>query len=255
VSQASATLPEARRVPLSDETATILRTAILRGELAPRSRLNEARLAQQLRISRGPVREALRGLEQEGFIVSVPHRGSFVTEITADDVTEMLAVRERLEPLAIERAMAADRVALLGRLAAALELMRAAALAVDEERHAEAHIAYHSTFYEGSQHRLLLQIWERLKLSQRLYFRLHGRAFPTLDAVTVEHERLLTVLRSGNAIGIAQEVSQHFHTKVARIVSTVREQIPLRQVPEPLSPRSAAKTRRRHAVRKKGSGK
>ena len=230
VAQAHDTLPEVRRVPLSDETATILRTAILRGQLAPRARLNEARLAAQLHISRGPVREALRELEQEGFITSVPHRGSYVTDITPEDVTEMLTVREHLEPLAIERALAADRTTVLERLSDAVELMRAAASVGDEEGHAEAHITYHSAFYENSRHRLLLRIWERLKLPQRLYFRLHGRAFPSLDAVTAEHEKLLGVLRSEDAEAIALEVSQHFQTKVESIVSTVREQRPVRAV-------------------------
>src|SRR5215207_1449259 len=79
-----------------------IRRMILAGELAEGERLIEERLTEQLGISRPPLREALRVLEQEGLIVTRPRRGSMVATLTDQDVFEILTLRSALERLAIE---------------------------------------------------------------------------------------------------------------------------------------------------------
>lgn len=86
------------------------------GSLPPGSRLHQGRLAEQLEVSRTPVREALLRLEREGLVYSLPGRGMFVREVSPEDVREVYEVREVLEPfaarLACQRASARDLSAL-----------------------------------------------------------------------------------------------------------------------------------------------
>lgn len=77
-----------------------LRRRIIEGELLPSSLLSEHQLAASLQLSRTPVREAIKRLEQEGLVQSLPNRGTFVTELSAHDILEIYQIRERLESLA-----------------------------------------------------------------------------------------------------------------------------------------------------------
>src|SRR5438132_9969938 len=81
-----------------------LRRAIVTGVLQPGQRVNEAEVARQMHISRGPVREAIRLLEQAGLLVSIPRRGTVVVTLSAEDVEEVYTLRADLETRAIRRA-------------------------------------------------------------------------------------------------------------------------------------------------------
>src|SRR5438105_15855611 len=85
---------------------THLREAILAGDLSPGTKLVEAELARRFGVSRGPIREALRELSREGLVVDLPRRGTFVCTLTQADLTEVYAVREALELVAVREAVA-----------------------------------------------------------------------------------------------------------------------------------------------------
>lgn len=91
-------------LPLRDVVFQTLRKAILTGELKPGERLMEIHLANQLGVSRTPVREAIRNLEQEGLVITIPRRGAEVAQITASDMQDMLEVRCALDVLCAELA-------------------------------------------------------------------------------------------------------------------------------------------------------
>jgi DNA-binding GntR family transcriptional regulator len=78
---------------LRERIVARLRQAIITGDLAPKSRLIEPELARQLNVSRTPLREAIRQLEAEGFVTTVPRIGCFVSEITPQDVEDLYAIR------------------------------------------------------------------------------------------------------------------------------------------------------------------
>lgn len=85
--------PLRRAETLSDRTTELLRERILAGDFGLGERLVEARIARQLQISRGPVREALRQLRAEGLVREEPRRGSFVADLTIDDIREIYDLR------------------------------------------------------------------------------------------------------------------------------------------------------------------
>jgi DNA-binding GntR family transcriptional regulator len=103
-----------------------LRTAILTGELASGTKLVEAELANQFRVSRGPVREALRELSREGLVMDVPRRGTFVCTMTQTDLVEVYSIRSALEVRAIRDGVEHATAVELRAIAEAYKVMDAA---------------------------------------------------------------------------------------------------------------------------------
>lgn len=89
---------------LRERIVVRLRQAIITGDLAPKSRLIEPELARQLNVSRTPLREAIRQLEAEGFVTTVPRVGCSVSEITPQDAADLYAIRTVIEGLAARQA-------------------------------------------------------------------------------------------------------------------------------------------------------
>jgi len=90
--------------PLRDEVLATLRQALISGGFAAGERIREVELAAKLGVSRGTLREALRHLEQEGLIVTNPHRGTFVVKLTPLEAEDIYGLRIALEAYAVERA-------------------------------------------------------------------------------------------------------------------------------------------------------
>lgn len=93
--------------PLRDVVFESLRDAILKSVLKPGERLMEIQLAEELGVSRTPIREAIRKLEQEGFVVIIPRKGAYVSEISLKDLNDVYEIRAALEGLAAS--LAAER--------------------------------------------------------------------------------------------------------------------------------------------------
>ena len=91
-------------LPLRDLVFITLREAILQGKLEPGERLMEIALAEQLGVSRTPIREAIRKQELEGLVTNIPRKGAMVAEITLKDLRDVLEVRRNLENLAVKLA-------------------------------------------------------------------------------------------------------------------------------------------------------
>jgi DNA-binding GntR family transcriptional regulator len=102
-------------------------TAIVTGTLASGDKLVETRLGEQLGVSRGPIREAFRRLEQMGLVEKIPYRGTFVTTLTDNDINELNTVRMPLEGIAARILAERNDTQAVERLRAILNTMRAVA--------------------------------------------------------------------------------------------------------------------------------
>ena len=91
-------------LPLRDVVFNTLREAILKGELKPGERLMELQLAERMGVSRTPIREAIRMLEQEGLAVTIPRKGAEVARMTEKDMEDVLEIRAALDELAVQLA-------------------------------------------------------------------------------------------------------------------------------------------------------
>lgn len=94
--------------PLRDMVFDVLMNAIMQGQLSPGERLLEVQLAEEMGVSRTPVREAIRRLELEGFVVMVPRKGAYVAGLSVNDVESVYEIRTALETLAVR--LAAQRM-------------------------------------------------------------------------------------------------------------------------------------------------
>lgn len=167
------------RVPKATFRAHIvdgLRNAILSGELAPGAQVTEQSLAEQFGVSRGPLREAMRQLIDEGLLVTVPYTGTHVVDLSVDDVREIYSLRVTLEIFAFElvwpRRDEAFRQGLLARQAALTHCIDAQ----DDVGSIHAELQLHGFVYEVSAHKILLKTWESIRGRLQLYWAAHHRA-------------------------------------------------------------------------------
>src|SRR5918998_4976666 len=116
---------------LSRRIVDQLKRVIIAGELRPGDRVLETDLAEQLGVSRGPVRQAFRQLEQEGLLVSYPHRGTFVASVPEDEIDEVYALRAHVEVYAARRVVARQPDEAARALQELVDAMQAAADAKD----------------------------------------------------------------------------------------------------------------------------
>jgi DNA-binding GntR family transcriptional regulator len=121
-----------------------LRRAIGEGDLVPGQQLNEAELSRRLGVSRGPLREAMQRLTQEGLLVSIRNRGVFVIEVTDDDVRDMYLARTAVERAAATRAIQVDAELAGERLLEVVGTMTAAVAQNDTDALTEADVEFHA---------------------------------------------------------------------------------------------------------------
>jgi DNA-binding GntR family transcriptional regulator len=151
-----------------DVAVDALRAAILDGRLPPGQRLKEIPLAEQLGISRGPIREALRLLERDGLVELIPNRGALVPEVRALDVLEVYALRASLGSLALQKLMLENRFP-EAELEHDLERLRAAVGKGDARQAADADLAYQSTIIAASGLPRATREWDRLTWQVRAF--------------------------------------------------------------------------------------
>jgi DNA-binding GntR family transcriptional regulator len=205
---ATKALPEVRGEPLSAIVLRTLREAIIDGRLAPGEAVVEAQLSRQLGVSRAPLREALRSLENEGLIVSVPWRGSFVAPLTERNVTELQAFRRLIEVFAAEQALAhggAD-VASLDHLVTEMERC---AENGDLDCLNEADVRFHTRIVEMSDNALLLDVWRSYVSPIRRALALRNRANSDPESIVAMHRSLVAAFRSNDLDGIKACYSTH----------------------------------------------
>ena len=150
------------RRSLYEEALIAIRTAILRGHFAPGERLYGPDLAGELGLSRGPVREALHKLEQEGIVVSSPHQGSSVVTLDDDEIGDAIRLREYLETLRCPAVVRAVDDAVLAQLEADVEAMRGAVAAGDYAALAEADFAFHDRLLAVGRSPLARRVWRSI---------------------------------------------------------------------------------------------
>lgn len=211
-------------LPLRDVVFNTLRKAILKGELKPGERLMEIALAEKLGVSRTPVREAMRKLENEGLVVMAPRRGAQVANITEKDLNDVLEVRIALENLSIENACSRMNEEEL------LELKKAAQnfdrLMKDGNlvKLAEADVAFHEVIYRASDNKRLVQVLNNLREQIYRYRVEYLKEEETRNLLVSEHEELYEAIRSRD-VKRAQEISyRHIENQREAIIRTIREE-------------------------------
>ncbi|WP_323038580.1 GntR family transcriptional regulator [Gemmobacter sp.] len=208
------TLPMQRIEPVKRRTfreqiAESLRVLIMSGELAPGSQIIEADLADRFGVSRGPLREALRQLIEDGLLVTVPYTGTHVVDLSLKDIREIFSLRTALEIFAFEQVWNRRddrfRVELSRRHDDLLQSIREG----DDEKSILNELSLHSCVYEFSGHQLLLETWMGLRGKLQLYWaahhRAHGRRGPHPDG----HRQYVEAALGNDLATVIAEVREH----------------------------------------------
>jgi DNA-binding GntR family transcriptional regulator len=198
---------------LQERTYHALRGALLDGAYLPGERIYEGTVAKALGVSRNPVREAVRRLQQDGLLQVRPHYGIYVTEIPADEIEDIYRIRAALEAtaaaLAVER-MTDEEIGELGRVF--VEQEQAAKLAAAAPREAVSAVQadhFHHVIHEGARSprlsTLLEQIYAQVTHFRKLTLRAPGRA----SVSAAGHAEILDAIRRRDVDGAADRMRAH----------------------------------------------
>ena len=182
---------------------------ILAGELSPGQRLNEGGLAQRLQVSRGPVREALRGLERTGLVTSVVNRGVFVREVSLAEALEAYEVRAALLGMVGRKLAREADPDLIERLEDLWRQMAAAGEAEDLDTYYPANVAFHRCLMEGARNRRMLEIYESLVNELHLFRRRSLVTRGRMQESNAEHRAIIDAIRAGDGERAATLLEQH----------------------------------------------
>lgn len=141
-----------------------IRQAILDGHLKPGERLVESAIAEQLQLSRAPVREALSALEREGIIDYLPRRGYFVVEFTPKDIEEIYSLRLLLEIGALRRAIHQFSEADIQKMQDIVETLGHVEEKWEQSRIANLDLSFHELICKAADHQRLYSVWERMRM-------------------------------------------------------------------------------------------
>lgn len=184
--------------PLREVVCEALREAIRTGALEPGQRLMEIQLAGELGVSRTPVREAIRKLELEGYVIMMPRRGTYVANLSIRDINEVFEIRASLDTLA--SGLAAERITdeELERLERLLVLIGEYIEQDDMEKIVETDMQFHDLLYQASRNARLVGIIFNLR-EQLTRFRSTSMSYPgRLKETLEEHARIVEAIAQGN---------------------------------------------------------
>ncbi|MDO4476223.1 MAG: GntR family transcriptional regulator [Lachnospiraceae bacterium] len=209
-------------LPLRDVVFQSLRTAILQGELSPGERLMEIHLADQLGVSRTPVREALRKLELEGLVMTLPRRGAVVAEIAREDLEDVLEVRAALEELAVRKACENMNEQQYEELLAAQKQMEDCLESGDVVACANADAAFHEVISSATGNRRLIEILAKLRGQMYRYRLEHLKDQSRYAQLNEEHERLCQALKERDGQQAAEVIRRHIAEQRSAVIRRLR---------------------------------
>ncbi|MBB5692276.1 GntR family transcriptional regulator [Muricoccus pecuniae] len=192
-------------LPLSERARAELERLILSGELAPGSRLNEVALAARLGLSRGPLREALRGLERDGLVAAGPAgQGMSVRRLEPEEMAELYDMRALLQGfilgrLAERQAEGALPAPALGELRDQVALMGEAASAGDAAGYYARNLAFHEALYELAGHRRAATLYGSLLKESHLARQRSLSRPERMRESNAEHAEMIAAVAAGDA--------------------------------------------------------
>lgn len=194
-----------------------IRQAIISGELKPGERLKQSELADQLGVSRMPVREALQKLETEGLVVIEPHKGAIVKSISVSDIEEIYSLRAELEKMAIYQSVDLFTNEDILQLSVLVDRMEAAQ---DVDEFIADNIEFHKLLVKRCS-------WERLKsfignlwngFPQQTPHVIAGQ----METSNVEHREILNAIKARDKETAANLLSEHINRTRENLINNIK---------------------------------
>lgn len=221
----TATTSTPTRIPRTTFASMVgerIRSSVIEGVLAPGAQLNEVELAATFGVSRGPVREALQRLIQEGLLRSEPHRGVFVPVMSAEDIEDIYLAREALESAAVRRITGTSRAASAYKaLDKIVRGMEAAKNADDWTLLANLDMDFHTALVAAADSHRLERMFTTVISETRLCLSMLTSAFKGRDDLVQEHREISEMIRMENTTAAVEALGKGF----AGAVVTLRRQL------------------------------
>ncbi len=211
-------------LPLRDVVFNTLREAILRGDLKPGERLMEIQLANQMGVSRTPIREAIRMLEQEGLAVTMPRKGAQVAKMTLKGMEDVLEIRAALDELACQ--LACERITeeqLLSLEKKKIEFERCLKSA-NVKQIAEADVSFHDVIYEATGNPKLVSLLNNLREQVYRYRVEYLKESENYPILIKEHEAVFQSLLNRNAEDATLAIREHVANQAIAVKEVIMRQ-------------------------------
>ncbi|MBR5127365.1 MAG: GntR family transcriptional regulator [Roseburia sp.] len=211
-------------LPLRDVVFQTLRGAILKGELKPGERLMELQLAAKLGVSRTPIREAIRMLEQEGLAVTIPRRGAEVAKMTEKDMQDVLQVREALDELAASIACECMTDEELESLKQAMVAFEKATATKDIKQIADTDMVFHDIIYQATRNPKLVNILNNLREQMyryRVEYLKDEKNYPVLQQ---EHREMVQGFVEKNKNLVTDSMRRHVENQAVAVKTMIQNQ-------------------------------
>ncbi len=198
--------------PLREVVFEHLRNSILNADLKPGERLMEVQLAEQLGVSRTPIREAIRKLELEGLVVMVARKGAYVADVSVKDILDVLEVRNVLEGLAA--ALCAERITdeELENLKLISDNFKKYLEEDDTEGMVEMDMQFHDQIIQSTRNAKLIQISQGLQEQVHRFRITYFEEFGKDEGVLKEHKSILEAIVNKDTVSAQRVAQQHVDT-------------------------------------------
>lgn len=211
-------------LPLRDVVFNTLREAILKGELKPGERLMELQLAAKLGVSRTPIREAIRMLEQEGLAVTIPRKGAEVAKMTEKDMEDVLQIREALDELAASIACEQISEEELEELKRTMHEFEEYTKTGDLKKIAEADVKFHDIIYKATGNPKLVSMVSNLREQMYRYRVEYLKDEKNYPVLVREHSEIVEGLSGKNKEKVTGAMHNHVKNQVMAVKEMIREQ-------------------------------
>lgn len=199
-----------------------LRRAIGQGELVPGQRMNETELSRSLGVGRGPLREAMQRLTQEGLLISIRNKGVFVIDVTDGDVRDMYLARTAVERAAAARAIQLDPEGTAERLLEVVESMTTAVGGNNIDALTEADIAFHALLVSQAGSPRLSRMHTTLMVETRMCITALETHYPSHTFRLDEHREITHAIRQSDVERVDRLLLEHMEDALGRLAPVKR---------------------------------
>ena len=208
-------------IPLRDIVFKTLREAIITGDLQPGERLMEIKLANELGVSRTPVREAIRKLELEGLVIMTARKGAEVAPINEKDLKEVLEIRKSLESLACELSCRNVKDSDIRKLRSINQEIARGVDNEDIELITKKDVEFHEIINTLTDNQRLIQMLHQLKEHIFRYRFEYIKEMKNKQTIVDEHNRIIDAIASKDPKRASAEIEQHIETQERYILNTL----------------------------------
>jgi DNA-binding GntR family transcriptional regulator len=215
------TLTEIRPLPISRQVRDMLRDRITAGVLAPGEKLTETDLANRLKISRGPLREAILQLTEEGLLVKEPYKGLRVRSVSRRELEELYSMRTTMERFAFEEAWNKRTDAAFDDLKRRLGRLEKARTSKDISAAVDGEIAFHSWVYDLCGHGLLKSHWQKLVPLVQIYMSIHNRQHGIAGVFMDANHEYMTLAQGDDRAALLNHINKHMQKGMDAVFASI----------------------------------